>query len=93
MDAVVFVGEMVRAVRHRDEPLVISYLPGTFEGYVVSLLVNSAGLGVLITMTIEVSAVVIVVVAWSRTPAAARWPELDFVGQHAPKYGRPAGDD
>ncbi|MFF3127057.1 hypothetical protein ACFVRD_33200 [Streptomyces sp. NPDC057908] len=50
---VVFVGEMVRVVRHRDEPLVISRLLGTFEGYVASLLVNGAGLGVLVAMAIE----------------------------------------
>ncbi|MFD9604715.1 hypothetical protein [Streptomyces sp. NPDC059970] len=50
---VVFVGEMVRVVRHHDEPLVISRLLGTFEGYVASLLVNGAGLGVLVAMAIE----------------------------------------
>ncbi|MFD7557554.1 hypothetical protein ACFV9E_23825 [Streptomyces sp. NPDC059835] len=50
---VVFVGEMVRAVRHRDEPRILARLAGTFEGYVSGLLVNGAGLGVLGTMEIE----------------------------------------
>lgn len=50
---VVFVGEMVRAVRHRDEPRILARLAGTFEGYVSALLVNGSGLGVLVTMAIE----------------------------------------
>lgn len=50
---VVFVGEMVRAVRHRDKARTLARLAGTFEGYVSSLLVNGAGLGVLGTMAIE----------------------------------------
>ncbi|MFD4945551.1 hypothetical protein ACFWNT_24225 [Streptomyces sp. NPDC058409] len=111
---VVFVGEMIRVVRHRDEPLVISRLLGTFEGYVASLLVNGAGLGVLVAMAIEdglpaspgavgltalltawcllniaLGAVVFVVVARSRIQQPMMWAELDFVEQHAPKYGRP----
>lgn len=48
-----FVGEMVRAVRHRDEPSTLARLAGTFEGYVSSILVNGAGLGVLVAMAIE----------------------------------------
>ncbi|MGR8007534.1 hypothetical protein [Streptomyces hypolithicus] len=43
---VLFVGEMMRAVRYRDEPRTPARLAGTFEGYVSSLLVNGAGLGV-----------------------------------------------
>ncbi|MCT9105415.1 hypothetical protein N4G69_07205 [Streptomyces mirabilis] len=106
---VVFVGEMMRAVRHRDEPRTLARLSGTFEGYVASLLVNSAGLVVLVTMAIEdglpvvlmvllagwsllniaISATVFVVVAQSRIRQSAAWAELDFVEQHAPKYGRP----
>lgn len=50
---VVFVGEMTRAVRHRDEPRTLARLSGTFEGYVASLLVNSGGVVVLVTMAIE----------------------------------------
>ncbi|WP_329143040.1 hypothetical protein OIU91_04795 [Streptomyces sp. NBC_01456] len=50
---VVFVGEMMRAVRHRDEPRTLARLSGTFEGYVASLLVNNAGLVVLATVAIE----------------------------------------
>ncbi|MFE5859737.1 hypothetical protein [Streptomyces virginiae] len=50
---VVFVGEMVRAVRHRDEPRTLARLVGSVEGYVSSLLVNGAGLGVLGTVEIE----------------------------------------
>ncbi|MFD8609528.1 hypothetical protein [Streptomyces sp. NPDC059631] len=53
MTAVVLVGEMMRAVRHRDEPRTLARLPGTFEGQVASLLVNSAGLVVLATMAID----------------------------------------
>lgn len=49
----VFVGEVKRAVRHRDEPRTLARLSGTFEGYVAGLLVNSAGLVVLVTMAIE----------------------------------------
>ncbi|WP_412075545.1 hypothetical protein ACLF6K_06380 [Streptomyces xanthophaeus] len=40
---------------------------------------------------IGVSAVVFVVVAQSRIRRPATWAELDFVEQHAPKYGRPPG--
>ncbi|MDL5199729.1 hypothetical protein [Streptomyces sp. ALI-76-A] len=107
---VVFVGEMVRAVRHRDEPRTLARLSGTFEGYVASLLANSAGLVVLATLAIEdslpvvltallagwcllniaISATVFVVAARSRIRQPAAWAELDFVEQHAPKYGRPA---
>ncbi|KAB7835737.1 hypothetical protein [Streptomyces mobaraensis] len=106
---VVFVGEAKRALRHRDEPRTLARLSGTFEGYVASLLVNSGGLAVLVTMAIEeglpvvltallagwylpniaISATVFVVVARSRTRQPAAWAELDFVDQHAPKYGRP----
>ncbi|MEU9303325.1 hypothetical protein [Streptomyces sp. NPDC048269] len=106
---VVFVGEMVRAVRHRDEPRTLARLAGTIEGYVSSILVNDAGLGVLVTMPIEddlpvvlmvlltgwcpsnigVSVVFVVVAAQSRIRRPAAWAELDFVEQHAPKYGRP----
>lgn len=50
---VVFVGEMVSAVRHRDEPRTLARLSGTFEGYVASLLVNSVGLVALATLAIE----------------------------------------
>ncbi|MFG3403615.1 hypothetical protein [Streptomyces sp. NPDC048142] len=109
MSTVVFVGEMVRAVRHRDEPRTQVRLASSFEGYVSSLLVNGAGLGVLGIMEIEddlpvvlmvlltgwclsnlgVSAVVFVVVAQSRIRRPTAWAELDLVGQHAPKYGRP----
>ncbi len=105
----VFVGEVKRAVRHRDEPRTLARLSGTFEGYVASLLANSAGLAVLATMAIEdglpvvltalltgwcllnigISATVFVVVARSRIRQSAAWAELDFVEQHAPKYGRP----
>ncbi|MFD0403853.1 hypothetical protein [Kitasatospora sp. NPDC127116] len=53
MATVVFVGEMVRAVRHRDEPRILARLVGSVEGYVAGLLVNGAGLGVLGTMEIE----------------------------------------
>ncbi|MFE7119417.1 hypothetical protein ACFU99_28785, partial [Streptomyces sp. NPDC057654] len=49
----VFVGEMQRAVRHRDEPRVLARLSGTFEGHVASLLVNDAGLAVLAATAIE----------------------------------------
>lgn len=49
----VFVGEVKRAVRHRDEPRTLARLSGTFEGYVASLSGNSAGLVVLDTMAIE----------------------------------------
>lgn len=49
----VFVGEVKRAVRHREEPWTLARLSGTFEGYVAGLLVNSAGLVVLVTMAIE----------------------------------------
>ncbi|MFF8902506.1 hypothetical protein ACF082_34105 [Streptomyces lydicus] len=107
---VVFVGEMVCAVRHREEPRTLARLSGTFEGYVASLLVNSAGLVVLVTMAIEdglpvvltallagwcllniaINATVFVVVAGSRIRQSAAWAELDFVEQHAPKYGRPS---
>ncbi|KOT47107.1 hypothetical protein ADK43_40225 [Streptomyces rimosus subsp. rimosus] len=106
---VVLVGEMVRTVRHRNEPRALSRLAGTFEGYVSSLLLNGAGLGVLGTMAVEddlsgvltvlltgwcmsnigVSGVVFVMVAQSRIRWPAVWAELDFVEQHAPKYGRP----
>ncbi|WP_405749538.1 hypothetical protein OG232_04900 [Streptomyces sp. NBC_01411] len=106
---VVFVGDMMRAVRHRDEPRTLARLSGTFEGHVASLLVNSAGLVVLATMTVEdglpvvltallagwcllnitISATVFVVVARPRIRQPAAWAELDFVEQHAPKYGRP----
>ncbi|UQA91383.1 hypothetical protein [Streptomyces halobius] len=106
---VVFVGEMMRAVRHRDEPRTLARLSGTFEGYVASLLVNNAGLVVLATVAIEdgppvvlttllagwcllniaIGATVFVVVARSRIRQPAAWAELDFVEQHAPKYGRP----
>lgn len=105
----VFVGEMMRAVRHRDEPRTLARLSGTFEGDVASLLLNSAGLVVQFTMAIEdglpvvlmvllagwsllniaISATVFVVVARSRIWQSAAWAELDFVEQHAPKYGRP----
>ncbi|MFF8917457.1 hypothetical protein ACF08M_30155 [Streptomyces sp. NPDC015032] len=50
---VAFVGEMVRAVRHRDEPRALAGLSGTFEGYVGGLLINGAGLVVLVGMAIE----------------------------------------
>ncbi|MGW5421435.1 hypothetical protein [Streptomyces sp. NPDC003943] len=102
MATVVFVGEMVRAVRHRDEPRILARL-------VAGLLVNGAGLGVLGTMEIEndlpvvlmvlltgwclsnigVSAVMFVVVAQSRMRRPEAWAELDFVERHAPKYGQP----
>jgi hypothetical protein len=105
---VVFVGEMVRAMRHRDEPRTLARLAGTFEGDVSSLVVNGTGLDVLGTMAIEddlpvvlmvlltgwclsnigISAVVLVVVAHSRIQRPAAWAALDFVEQHAPKYGR-----
>lgn len=49
----VFVGEMKRAVRHRGEPRTLARLSGTFEGYLASVLANSAGLAVLVTMAIE----------------------------------------
>lgn len=49
----VFVGEVKRAVRHRDKPRTLARLSGTFEGYVAGLLGNSAGLVVLATMAIE----------------------------------------
>ncbi|MEU0942351.1 hypothetical protein ABZ379_06075 [Streptomyces canus] len=106
---VVFVGEMMRAVRHREEPRILARLSGTFEGYVASLLVNSAGFAVLVTMAIEdglpvvlpallaglcllniaISATVFGVAARSRVRQPAAWAELDFVEQHAPKYGQP----
>ncbi|MEU7322550.1 hypothetical protein ABZ682_18605 [Streptomyces griseoviridis] len=106
---VVFVGEIMRAVRHRDEPRTLAHLSSTFEGYVAGLLVNSTGLVVLVAMAIEdrlpvvltallagwcllntaISATVFVVVARSRIRQPAAWDELDFVEQHAPKYGRP----
>ncbi|MGW3199201.1 hypothetical protein ACWDBD_32470 [Streptomyces sp. NPDC001118] len=106
---VVFVGDMMCAVRNRDEPRTLTRLSGTFGGYVASLLVNSAGLVVLVTMASEgglpvvptallagwcllnitTSATVFVVVARSRIRQQAAWAELDFVEQHAPKYGRP----
>ncbi|MBL1120724.1 hypothetical protein JK364_51970 [Streptomyces sp. 110] len=96
-------------MRHRDEPRTLARLFGTFEGYVASLLVNSAGLVVLVTMAIEdglpvvltvllagwwllniaISATVFVVVARPRIRQSAAWAELDFVEQHALKYGRP----
>lgn len=107
---VVFVGEMKRAVRHRDELRTLGRLSGPFEGHVTSLLVNSAGFVVLATMAIEdglpvvltallagwcliniaISATVFVVVARSGIRQPAAWTELDFVEQHAPKYGRPS---
>ncbi|MFJ9893629.1 hypothetical protein ACIQPR_09880 [Streptomyces sp. NPDC091280] len=36
-----------------------------------------------------ISATVFVAVAWSRIRQPSAWTELDFVEQHAPKYGRP----
>ncbi|MEV7960283.1 hypothetical protein [Streptomyces sp. NPDC088141] len=106
---VVFVGEMLRAVRHRHEPRILAHLSGTFEGYVGSLLINGAGLVVLVSMAIEdslpvmltallagwclfniaITATVFVVAVRSRIRQPATWAELDFVEQHAPKYGRP----
>ncbi|WP_327357735.1 hypothetical protein [Streptomyces sp. NBC_01304] len=106
---VVFAGEMMRAVRHRDEPRTLARPSGTFERYTASLLINSAGLVALLIMTIEdgllvvltalltgwcllnivISATVLVVVAQSRIRQPAAWAKLDFVEQHAPRYGRP----
>jgi hypothetical protein len=106
---VAFVGELVRAVRYRNEPQALARLSGTFEGCVASLLANSAGLVALATLAIEdrlpvvltallagwcllniaISATVFVVAARSRIRQPAAWAELDFVEQHAPKYGRP----
>ncbi|MEU8524773.1 MULTISPECIES: hypothetical protein [Streptomyces] len=109
MTTVVFVGEMVRSVQHRNEPRTLARLAGTFEGYVASLLASSAGLVVLATLAIKdslpvvltallagwcllniaISPTVFVVAARSRIRQPAAWAELDFVEQHAPKYGRP----
>ncbi|WP_371792876.1 hypothetical protein OG285_31540 [Streptomyces sp. NBC_01471] len=106
---VLFVGEMVHAAQHRDEPRALAHLSGTFEGYVGSLLINGAGLVVLAVMAIKdrlpvvltallagwcplnfgVSAVVFVMVARSRIRQSATWAKLDFIEEHAPKYGRP----
>ncbi|MFD8609529.1 hypothetical protein [Streptomyces sp. NPDC059631] len=40
-------------------------------------------------LNITISATVFVVVARSRIRQPAAWAELDFVEQHAPKYGWP----
>ncbi|MDX3025629.1 hypothetical protein [Streptomyces acidiscabies] len=62
MATVVFVGEMKRAVRHRDEPRTLARLSGTFEGHMAGLLANSAGLVVLPTMVIESGLTVVLTV-------------------------------
>ncbi|MFC8125425.1 hypothetical protein [Streptomyces sp. NPDC057302] len=49
----VFIGEVKRAVRHRDKPRTLARMSGTFERCVAGLLGNSAGLVVLATMAIE----------------------------------------
>ncbi|MFE6071690.1 hypothetical protein [Streptomyces sp. NPDC056525] len=73
MTTVVFVGEMVRSVRHRNEPRTLARLAGTIEGYVSSILVNGTGLGVLVTMAIKNDLPVVLLTGWcpSNTGASA----------------------
>ena len=79
--------ERERAVRHRDEPRTLVRLSGTFEGYVASLLVNSAGLVVLATMAIEDGLPVVL------TALLAGWCLLNIaIRRHDVRRGGPVED-
>ncbi|WP_424862865.1 hypothetical protein [Streptomyces sp. MMS24-I29] len=50
---VLFVHEMCRAVRRRDDPQALSRLKGSAEAWPGGVLINSAGLGGVVTLVTE----------------------------------------